>query len=466
MEALVANLFLQYNELNIFVQYIESFYTSISKNFIPYEFLSYLNIVNRLFMNSLKTCTMNSISILTMSQTNNDMLIYKSTQWKKRKLVSKMNSRKKYSNTKLKSLYTENSKIQPVPRLSNKYNKKIITRIRKIIQRKSCFEREDNASIKCDFSKENTDINGKYTNNFSNNANTNCNSNNNCNGNNYDKYIQIASHIILVYNTFTKESVSSQDYFDNLNEYDNLLLFTFMDSCKNNKGKQNNLKLKKIDSTSNIEDQLDNNNNKPNSYLYEEKVFKPSEILKKKPQGKHKKIFLIEKEKIPIFTIKKQKTYNLRKDCLMKRICTHLHKFVYNKMNELLRLTTNSTDYIFKLPKRFTSNFLFGHNKLLLKSKIKDVYTIKIKDMTADSLKHNISIIQSVESKRFDSFINLTFEEAYDEYMKSSELLKHLKSLRKKEGKIYCLSIKSSLSNYISYIQQNREDTDSSLDEF
>lgn len=162
--------------------------------------------------------------------------------------------------------------------------------------------------------------------------------------------------------------------------------------------------------------------------------------------------FLINKTKrAPITSGKKNKVFNMRQDCLFKRVKTHLHKYVLNKLNEILQAETVEKDILFKLPKDFISDLSVSHNQRLFSKKIKDIYTIKLNGLDSEIFNHNKEVLISAISKDtflLSNFTNKTFNEAFLEFMNSSEFYKDVEIMRLKDGLTYAMKFKHSTFDF------------------
>jgi hypothetical protein len=155
------------------------------------------------------------------------------------------------------------------------------------------------------------------------------------------------------------------------------------------------------------------------------------------------------------FTNINLKLFNTRQDCLNKRIKTHLHRYVLNTINKILKAETEDKNIVFKLPKDFISNLGFNHNIKLFKKTVREVYSTKLLNLDYKIYEHNKKMMSITNTTLFSSFKNKTFEQVYVEYLSSTEFCHDINDIKKKEGIKYCYIFKKSAYVFLNYIQQN-----------
>lgn len=162
-----------------------------------------------------------------------------------------------------------------------------------------------------------------------------------------------------------------------------------------------------------------------------------------------RKIFNIEKV---YFTkpVTKRKIFNFRVDCIRKRIKTHFHRYVYNKLNRLLSLTENH-NIVFKLPKNFISEISIIHNKNLFQKTVAEIYSMDLVYNESNHLNHNKDVIKRTDIKEFKDFTSRNFREIYYEYLDSSEFTRDMKQIKFKDGENYANQFRKIAINLISF---------------
>ena len=149
--------------------------------------------------------------------------------------------------------------------------------------------------------------------------------------------------------------------------------------------------------------------------------------------------------------ISKKKIYYLRIDCIKKRIKTFVQLYIYNKLSYYLNKKNSSKlkNYIFKLPKAFTSNISVIHMKKLFNTTIKDIYCKRMSNFKKEYNEHNIKVINSCTNSLFLNFVNKTYKEVFLDYQTSSDRLQHIKKVNIMEGLKYANLMNDNISCFI-----------------
>lgn len=168
---------------------------------------------------------------------------------------------------------------------------------------------------------------------------------------------------------------------------------------------------------------------------------------------------IVESNQIKPITKKKKlqkPKYNYRSDCIRKRIKSHVNKYILYRMN-LILAKLDSDFYILKLSKDFITNMRIDSNRILMKKTIKEIYSSIYPECSnyIKSIKHNVKVINQIylSHEKFQKFVNLTFSEAYQEYLQSNEFKKDLLYLELREGKQYVERFKMISDSYLKYYE-------------
>lgn len=169
--------------------------------------------------------------------------------------------------------------------------------------------------------------------------------------------------------------------------------------------------------------------------------------------------FIISKQEKIIPYQERYKEFNTRLDCLYKRIKTHLHKFVYNKINKILKLETIEKNIIFKLPKGFISDLGREHNKKLFNKTVKEIYSINLPELDKNILIHNKNVLnQTNDSTILNDFINKTFKDIYFEYLNSTDFTLDCSISINKDGKEYTKLFRKAAHSFYDYVYDDKNE--------
>ena len=161
---------------------------------------------------------------------------------------------------------------------------------------------------------------------------------------------------------------------------------------------------------------------------------------------------------------KKKKNIFARKDCTesrMKKVKSHFHKILFKKTNELFKELFEEGVYeeeieIKKLPQSFISKATKKINKPMMKKTYKDLLSHNFqskKDVDSKNYKHNKNKISYLKKKNFErcEFLNMTYENIFEEYLNSKEFENDISDLMEIEQKEYVKNYIIKAINYISY---------------
>jgi len=199
-------------------------------------------------------------------------------------------------------------------------------------------------------------------------------------------------------------------------------------------------------------------------------------LNKKRKKNKNTRMFLIEPKskdstsvsgsihavsmqtppKCKYFCIKTTK-FNMRADCIRKRIKTHINRYILDKLNKILSRENNDL-FLFKLPRQLTSDIRIGTNQMILNKTIKELFALKVNDKSEEKrTEHNIKIMEKVKINTFIEFSSRTFKECFLEYKSSSEFNSDLENLKKKEGIKYCQMYLYFIEDFLNYYNLNEK---------
>ena len=178
-------------------------------------------------------------------------------------------------------------------------------------------------------------------------------------------------------------------------------------------------------------------------------------VKKNKITEKKEKIISYLKKKHKRSKVKNssKKVFNKRSDCLRKRIKTHFNKYIYNKLTGLL--SSKTKDILFKLPKGFIADINILTNKLLLSKTIRQLYASDLGYTNDYCIMHNRNLLKNCpKDEELDEFLNLTYQDAYKEYLRSDRFEFDMQYFRKKEDEEYAKAYENFANKYLVYYEE------------
>ena len=246
----------------------------------------------------------------------------------------------------------------------------------------------------------------------------------------------------------------------------------------NNKNNKNNI---------NIENQKLNNIIQENYKLLNNKENNNNDNIKKNNKNKEP-IFLIKKIKMrskKIQLLRKKKGLHLiRKkdsDTIRKKIKTYFHNYLINYLNSKIKklnikyiinnfeeihtkqkLKSKKIDKFLKFNNKFTTNVSININRNLLTKKIsyilmKEPISSKYKAYDSKNNYYLANYLLSIKGfSEINHIMNLTYKELYNEFIKSSNFKNILKIVKNRDGDTYMTKFKNISNNYIAYFNNDR----------
>lgn len=152
----------------------------------------------------------------------------------------------------------------------------------------------------------------------------------------------------------------------------------------------------------------------------------------------------------------KPSKFNVRSDCIRKRIKGLVHKYLLSKLNSILKEKYSDNIYIFmNLPRNFTVDVKYSFNKGLLQLNLFELFTIEVPEANENKkVLNNKNVIKHVKESDptiWNEILNLKLEDIYNEYTKSNQYILDLETLKKKEGADYIYHFKYHMDTFISY---------------
>lgn len=167
-----------------------------------------------------------------------------------------------------------------------------------------------------------------------------------------------------------------------------------------------------------------------------------------------KTLFLVTSEKnLKSVNAISEKRVNLRSDSMRKRIKTAVNNYIFRKLNFLIR-NEKSQIYFLKLPIYFSDNLNLHINKEIIFMTIRDIFS-KIPPICSETDKkrvmHNISIMNDVKVSQVDAILSKTWKEMFEEFVKSTDLVRCLDHIFKSDGPLYHSYFKKQLEQFLQH---------------
>lgn len=129
--------------------------------------------------------------------------------------------------------------------------------------------------------------------------------------------------------------------------------------------------------------------------------------------------------------------YNLRSDCMTKRFKAHCHRFIIQKLNQLLR-KNNSKNKIYLISRELSTNVKYSHNKLYLSKTLKDIILESMKFYKeSKSYITSLALNELISIESGNKLLNMKMKLIYELYLSSIEYIKDNDKLKVKESKVY-----------------------------
>lgn len=148
--------------------------------------------------------------------------------------------------------------------------------------------------------------------------------------------------------------------------------------------------------------------------------------------------------------------YNLRPDCIRKRIKTHFLNYLLNFINKSMA-KMGADMYLFKLPYELISDAKYETNRELLRRTVKDLFLDEQYSSDIVKIKKNKLTIIFLENQIEDeynelkAFINLIVADAFSKYIKSENFQKDCLLLELREGQDYAKAFVEHSNSFIEF---------------
>jgi hypothetical protein len=141
----------------------------------------------------------------------------------------------------------------------------------------------------------------------------------------------------------------------------------------------------------------------------------------------------------------------LKLDSLLKKCKAKFFKLVHESVNSLLNLPLDS----FRLKQEFITNVNIETNKLWLSNCLRQIYIENGLDVSIEHIQ-KIFYINNESLKLFNELMDMTYEEAFKNYLTSKRYLKDYQSIESKDGKKFAKIFDYVSKFYITYYVTGR----------
>lgn len=129
----------------------------------------------------------------------------------------------------------------------------------------------------------------------------------------------------------------------------------------------------------------------------------------------------------------KRSKISFRKECIGKKIKSMFQKFLINKLNLLLSSTNN---YIIfnPLPKILSVSLNHSKNKIWSEMSIRELILLEDLQFTGldnNNRRHNLRVLKQIHSEEVNAFLDTKWRIHYENFLRSSEMAKEVKHMKK-----------------------------------